>query len=114
MPNESSSLVDPGGRRQGRVPPWGPNSFIFMQSSARNLQNKRSIGVGAPLRKIMDPPLEFMFIISLILNRMPEAVMMCCVQLFKGGNPFLAQPFAKETVLSQSVVSVTRFCILWI
>ena len=52
----------------------------------------------------MDPPLEFMFIISLILNEMPEAVMTCCVQLFKGGNPFLAQLLAKETGLSQSVV----------
>ena len=31
-------------------PPQGPNSFIFMQFSAKNLR---------PLRKILDPPLKF-------------------------------------------------------
>ena len=29
-------------------PPGRPNSFIFMQFSAKNLQNNRNFGVGAP------------------------------------------------------------------
>ena len=40
-------LVDP--REASGI--WSPNSFIFMKFSAKNL------GVGAPLRKILDPPL---------------------------------------------------------
>ena len=39
------------------VPPPGPNSFIFMQFSAKNLQNNITLGVGPPTRKILDPPL---------------------------------------------------------
>ena len=38
-------------------PPRGPNSLIFMQFSAKNLQNNRSLGVGAPPQKILDLPL---------------------------------------------------------
>ena len=36
--------------RQGRAPPLpgGPNSFIFMQFSAKNQKNNRFLGVGAP------------------------------------------------------------------
>ena len=37
--------------RRGRVPPGGPNSFIFMQFSAKNLQNNPNLGVGAPPRE---------------------------------------------------------------
>ena len=39
------------------MPPGGPNSFIFMHFSAKNLQNNPNLGVGAPLGKILDPPL---------------------------------------------------------
>ena len=37
-----------GGGRDARPPPPGrPNSFIFMQVSAKNLQNNPNLGVGA-------------------------------------------------------------------
>ena len=36
--------------RQGRAPP-GPNSFIFMQFSSKNLQNNPNLAVGAPPRE---------------------------------------------------------------
>ena len=39
-----------GGGRDAR-PPWGPNSFIFMQFSAENLQNNPNLGLGAPPRE---------------------------------------------------------------
>ena len=43
--------------RQGRSP-GGPNSFIFMQFSAKNMQNDSTFGSWrTPLRKILDPPL---------------------------------------------------------
>ena len=38
--------------------PGGSNSFIFIQFSAKKLQNNTTLGVGVPLRKILDPPLE--------------------------------------------------------
>ena len=52
-------------RIQGGVrdacPPWDPNSFIFMQFSAKKLQNNRLAHplweLVPPLRKILDPPL---------------------------------------------------------
>ena len=45
-----------GGGHQGRL--RGPNSFIFMQFSAKKLQNNPNLGVGAPpLGKILDRPL---------------------------------------------------------
>ena len=37
-----------GGGRQGRAPPGGPNSFIFMQFSAKNRKIIALLGVGAP------------------------------------------------------------------
>ena len=53
----NKSLADLRGRR-GRVPPSrGPNSLIFMQFLATKLQNNPTLGVGAPLRRILDPPL---------------------------------------------------------
>ena len=36
----------------------GPNSFIFMQFSAKKCFSTPTLGVGTPLRKILDPPLE--------------------------------------------------------
>ena len=37
------------GGRQGRAPPpGGPNSFIFMQFSAKSWKNNPTLGVGAP------------------------------------------------------------------
>ena len=36
------------GGRQGRAPPWGPNSFIFMQFSAKMWKIIAILGVGAP------------------------------------------------------------------
>ena len=48
---------------QGRTPPppRGPNSFIFMQFSAKNLQNNPNLGIGAPapFGKILDLPLHY-------------------------------------------------------
>ena len=44
-----------GGARD--MPPGDPNSFIFMQFSAKSLKNNPILGVVAPLRKILDPPL---------------------------------------------------------
>ena len=48
-------LADPkgAGGHQGRVlpPSPGPNSFIFMQFSAKKLQNNPNLGVGAPPRE---------------------------------------------------------------
>ena len=42
----------------GTRAPWGgQNSFIFMQFSAKSLKNNPTLGVGAPLRKILNPPL---------------------------------------------------------
>ena len=38
------------------MPAGGPNSFIFMQFSATKLKIAL-LGVGVPLRKILDPPL---------------------------------------------------------
>ena len=32
----------------GTPPPRGPNSFIFMQFSAKNVRNSPNLGVGAP------------------------------------------------------------------
>ena len=39
------------------TPPGGPNAFIFMQFSAKSWKNNPTLRVGAPLRKILDPPL---------------------------------------------------------
>ena len=36
------------GGRQGRAPPRGPNSFIFMQFSAKKWKIIAILGVGAP------------------------------------------------------------------
>ena len=53
--------------RQGRAPlPLGPNSFIFMQFLAQNLQNNRLAlweFAPPPLRKILNPPL-FLLVIN--------------------------------------------------
>ena len=46
-----------GGASGTLAPPGGPNYFIFMQFLAKSLQNNPTLGVGAPLRKILDPPL---------------------------------------------------------
>ena len=44
---------------QGRANFWGPNSFIFMPFSAKILQiNRLALWELAPLRKILDPPLQ--------------------------------------------------------
>ena len=40
-------------------PPGGPNYFIFKKFSANNLQNNPNLGVGAPAKKILDPPLDY-------------------------------------------------------
>ena len=46
-----------GGDRDAR-PPGGPNSFIFMQFSAKNMQSYSFFGSWSTLlRKILDPPL---------------------------------------------------------
>ena len=46
-----------GGARDAR-PPWGPNSFIFMQFSRIKLKNNSTFGSWrTPLGKILDPPL---------------------------------------------------------
>ena len=48
-----------GGWRQGRVPPRGPNSFIFMQFLANKLKNDSTFGSWrTPLGKILDPTLD--------------------------------------------------------
>ena len=48
-PIELGALADPRGGRQGRTPPpRGPNSFIFMQFSAKNWKIIALLGVGAP------------------------------------------------------------------
>ena len=49
-----------GGGRQGRAPPGGPNSFIFMQFSAKIINKHTHFGSwrpSPPLGKILDPPL---------------------------------------------------------
>ena len=51
------SLADPRGAPGTRAPPGGPNSFIFMQFSAKNWKIIALLGVGAPPGKILDPPL---------------------------------------------------------
>ena len=38
----------------GTPPPLGPNSFIFMQFSAKNLQNNPNLGIGTSLEKILN------------------------------------------------------------
>ena len=52
------SLADPRGA-PGTRPPGGPNSFIFMQFSAKMWKIIAILGLGAPppLGKILDPPL---------------------------------------------------------
>ena len=45
-------MVTIGGSKEGG---GGPNSFIFKQFSAKSLKNNPILGVGAPLRKILDP-----------------------------------------------------------
>ena len=53
----ANSLADPRGARN--APLGGPNSFIFMQFSAKNLKNNSTYGSWrTPLGKILDPPLE--------------------------------------------------------
>ena len=44
------------GGRHGRAP-WGPSVWIFMPFSAKSWKNNPTLGVGAPLRRILDPPL---------------------------------------------------------
>ena len=44
---KTNAFADLGGT-PGTHPPWSPNSFIFMQFSAKNLQNNPNLGVGAP------------------------------------------------------------------
>ena len=52
------SLADLRGAPGTRASPGGPNSFIFMQFSAQNMQNNSTFGSWrTPLRKILDPPL---------------------------------------------------------
>ena len=48
-----------GGGAPGTCATLGdPNSFIFMQFSAKKLVSIPTVGVCAPLRKILDPPLS--------------------------------------------------------
>ena len=42
------SLADPRGGARDARPPWGPNSFIFMQFSAKMWKIIAILGVGAP------------------------------------------------------------------
>ena len=42
---------------------WGPNSFIFMQFSAKNLQHNPNLGIAPPPWKILDPPLKLLDVI---------------------------------------------------
>ena len=51
------ALADPRGGARDVRPPWGPNSFIFMQFSAKMWKIIAILGVGAPPGKILDPPL---------------------------------------------------------
>ena len=47
--SEHTALADPrGGARDARPPPGGPNSFIFMQFSAKMWKIIAILGVGAP------------------------------------------------------------------
>ena len=61
--NVHIAVADPRGR-QGSTPPLDPKSFIFMQFSAKNLQNNSLVfyipfwGVGTPW-KILDPSLHW-------------------------------------------------------
>ena len=44
--------------RQGRAPPPGPNSFIFMQFLTKIINKHTQFGSWRPLEKILDPPLR--------------------------------------------------------
>ena len=51
---QPSSLADPRRAPGTRAPPpspTGPNSFIFIQFSAKNLQNNTTLGVGVPTQE---------------------------------------------------------------
>ena len=53
-----------GGRQELEPHSEGPKSFIFMQFSAKNLENNSNFGSWpTPLGKILDPPLIFLQII---------------------------------------------------
>ena len=62
------SVADLRGVAGTCTPPGGPNSFIFMQFSAKKLQNNRLAHpfweLAHPLGKILDPPL--LLVIKLI------------------------------------------------
>ena len=54
----ASPLADLRGGAKDARPPWGPNSFIFMQFSGKKLKNNSTFGSWrTPLGKILDPPL---------------------------------------------------------
>ena len=55
--NTIQSIGGSWGDARDARPPGGPNSFIFRQFLAKNLKIAL-LGVGAPLGKILDPPLQ--------------------------------------------------------
>ena len=64
--------------RQGRAPPRGPNFFIFMQFQGKKLKNNSTFGSWrTPLGKILDPPLETLFSVTLTLFLVLQSKVFC-------------------------------------
>ena len=57
----------------------GPNSFIFMQFSAKSLQNNPFLGIGAP-RNILDPPQLAVLGIIRVLHKYAKLALMHTLQ----------------------------------
>ena len=72
------------GGAPGRPSPGGLNSFIFMQFAANNLQNDPTLGIGAPLREILDPPLVYYLNFCKCFNRKWRALSFHKVFVFFG------------------------------
>ena len=67
-----------GGARDAPPPPGGPNSFIFMQFSGKKLKNNSTFGSWrTPLGKILDPPLETLFSVTLTLFLVLQSEVFC-------------------------------------
>ena len=50
------ALLAIGGSKDASLPPPPPNSFIYMQFSAKSLQNNPNLGIDGS-RKVLEPPL---------------------------------------------------------
>ena len=86
------------GGRQGRAPsPVGPNSFIFIQFSAKKLKNNNTFGSWrTPLGKILDPTLMYV------------CVYVClCVYACMYQDPFCPPPEI-EHIYSSYVTNATN------